>query len=154
MAWLAVLFGLAALVWSADRFVGNSAAVARYYGVPPLLIGMVIVGFGTSAPEMLVSALAAHQGHPGLALGNAYGSNITNIALILGLTALIKPITVQSQVIRKELPVLAAVTALAMWQIRDGAISLMDAIVLIAVFGAIGLGHLGRHPSKSRRIRR
>ena len=105
--------------------------------MPPLMIGMVIVGFGTSAPEMVVSALAASQGNAGIALGNAYGSNITNIALILGLTALISPITVHSQVLRKELTILTAVTALAGWQVSDGEISLFDALALLGVFGAL-----------------
>ena len=77
LAFAAVIFGLILLVWSADRFIDGAAVSARYFGMPPLLIGMVIVGFGTSAPEMVVSALAATQGNPGLALGNAYGSNIT-----------------------------------------------------------------------------
>ncbi|MET0027079.1 MAG: calcium/sodium antiporter [Candidatus Thiodiazotropha sp.] len=133
-AFIAVIFGLALLVWSADRFVEGSASTARHFGMPPLLIGMVIVGFGTSAPEMVVSALAASQGNPGIALGNAYGSNITNIALILGVTALISPITVHSQVLRKELPILTGVTALAAWQLLDGAISRTDALVLLVVF--------------------
>jgi cation:H+ antiporter len=97
---------------------------------------MVIIGFGTSAPEMVVSAHAASQGNPGIALGNAYGSNITNIALVLGLTALIKPITVHSQVLRKELPMLALITALAAWQVRDGSITRLDAWVLLGVFAA------------------
>lgn len=96
LAFSAIAFGLALLVWSAGRFVEGAASTARHFGMPPLLIGMVIVGFGTSAPEMVVSALAASQGNPGIALGNAYGSNITNIALILGLTALISPIAVHS----------------------------------------------------------
>ncbi len=137
IAFLAVTLGLALLVWSADRFVEGAAATARYFGMPPLLIGMVIVGFGTSAPEMLVSALAASQGNPGIALGNAYGSNITNIALILGLTALISPISVHSQVLRKELPILTAVTALAAYQLRDGAITRIEALVLLGVFGGL-----------------
>src|SRR6056297_3986530 len=128
----AILFGLVLLVWSADRFVEGSASVARHFGMPALLIGMVVVGFGTSAPEMVVSALAASQGNPGLALGNAYGSNITNIALILGLTALLSPIVVHSQVLRRELPILALVTALAAWQLWDGAISRLDALTLLA----------------------
>ncbi|MEE4137326.1 MAG: calcium/sodium antiporter [Desulforhopalus sp.] len=136
-AFLAVAFGLLLLVWSADRFVEGSASTARHFGMPPLLIGMVIVGFGTSAPEMVVSALAASQGNPGIALGNAYGSNITNIALILGLTALISPIAVHSQVLRKELPLLTVVTALAAWQIWDGEITRFDAVVLLAVFGGL-----------------
>ncbi|TRO82291.1 calcium/sodium antiporter [Trichloromonas acetexigens] len=134
---LAVLFGLVLLVWSADRFVDGSASVARHFGMPPLLIGMVIVGFGTSAPEMLVSALAAMQNNPGIALGNAYGSNITNIALILGITALISPIAVHSQVLRKELPMLTAVTLLAAWQIGDGALTRIDALVLLGVFAGL-----------------
>jgi cation:H+ antiporter len=134
LAFLAVVFGLALLVWSADRFVEGAAVTARHVGMPPLLIGMVVVGFGTSAPEMVVSALAASQGNPGLALGNAYGSNITNIALILGLTALISPIAVQSQVVRQELPILTAITALAAWQLRDGEINRIDAVVLLGVF--------------------
>jgi len=133
----ALVFGLLLLVWSADRFVDGSAATARHFGMSPLLIGMVIVGFGTSAPEMLVSALAAVQNTPGIALGNAYGSNITNIALILGITALIRPITVHSQVLRKELPVLTAVTLLAAGQLWDGEISRGDALVLLGVFGVL-----------------
>lgn len=136
-AFLAVGFGLALLVWSADRFVEGAASAARHFCMPPLLIGMVIVGFGTSAPEMVVSALSAAQGNPGIALGNAYGSNIANIALILGLTALITPIAVHSQVLRKELPILAAVTALAAWQLWDGQITRVDALVLLAVFGML-----------------
>jgi cation:H+ antiporter len=130
----AIVGGLILLVWSADRFVEGSAATARHFGMPSLLIGMVIVGFGTSAPEMLVSAQAALQNTPGIAIGNAYGSNITNIALILGVTALIGPITVHSQVLRKELPMLIAITALAAFQLRDGELSRVDAWVLLGVF--------------------
>lgn len=134
LAFLAVVSGLALLVWSADRFVEGAASTARHFGMPPLLIGMVIVGFGTSAPEMMVSALAASQGNPGIALGNAYGSNITNIALILGVTALIKPLIVQSQVLRKELPILSVITLLALYQVWDLEITRTDALVLLAVF--------------------
>ena len=137
LAILAILGGLALLVWSADRFVEGAAVTARHFGMPPLLIGMIIVGFGTSAPEMAVSALAAVQGNPGIALGNAYGSNITNIALILGLTALLAPIAVHSSVLRKELPILVAVTALAAWQLTDGMLSRTDAWILLGVFAAL-----------------
>ncbi len=137
IAFLFVVFGLALLLWSAGRFVEGAAATARHFGMAPLLIGMVIVGFGTSAPEMLVSALAAVQGNPGIALGNAYGSNITNIALILGLTAVISPITVHSQVLRKELPILIAVTGLAGWQVWDGEITRIEAVGLLGVFGGL-----------------
>ena len=131
---LAIILGLVLLVWSADRFVGGSAAVARHFSMPPLLIGMVIVGFGTSAPEMSVSALSALQGNPAIALGNAYGSNIANITLILGLAALISPIAVQSAVLRKELPILTLVTFMAGYQLWDGRLSRTDAWVLLLVF--------------------
>jgi cation:H+ antiporter len=133
----AVAGGLVMLVWSADRFVEGSAAVARYAGMPPLLIGMVIVGFGTSAPEMVVSAMAAFQGNPGLAMGNAYGSNITNIALILGLTALISPIAFSSRVLAKELPILFIITLVAGFQLIDGELTKTDGWILLLVFGAL-----------------
>ena len=94
LASLAVVGGLLLLIWSADRFVEGAAAVAAHYSISPLLIGMVIIGFGTSAPEMMVSAFAAVEGNSGLALGNAYGSNIANIGLILGVTVMICPIVV------------------------------------------------------------
>lgn len=137
LAIIAVIFGLILLVWSADKFVEGAAVTAGYYGMPPLLIGMVVVGFGTSAPEMVVSTLASLQGNAGIALGNAYGSNITNIALILGLTAVLSPIAVHSQVVRKELPILIAVTALAAYQLADGQLSRIDAVVLMGVFVAL-----------------
>lgn len=134
---IALLTGLVLLVWSADRFVEGSASTARYLGMSPLLIGMVIVGFGTSVPEMLVSAISAYQGNPGIALGNAYGSNITNIALILGITALINPINVQSQILRKELPILTLVTVLAGWQMFDNQITRLEAGILLLAFFAL-----------------
>lgn len=137
LAVLALIVGLALLVWSADRFVEGSASTARYFGMPPLLIGMVIVGFGTSAPEMVVSALAAFEGSPGIALGNAYGSNIANIALILGVTALISPIMVHSTVLRKELPILTLLTALSVALIADLDLSRLNALVLLLVFGCL-----------------
>lgn len=137
VAIVATVLGLALLVWSADRFVFGAAATARRFGMPSLLIGMLVVGFGTSAPEMLVSAMAAARGSSGLALGNAYGSNITNIALILGLTAVMSPIAVRSNVLRRELPVLALVTLLACWQALDGEVSRYDALVLLAVFAGL-----------------
>ncbi len=139
IALCAVVVGLIVLVWSADRFVDGAVSTASHLGMPPLLIGMVIIGFGTSAPEMVVSALAASQGSPGLALGNAYGSNITNIALILGLTAVISPITVHSQILRKELPILTLITALTVWLVWDLHVGHLDAAILILVF-AITMG--------------
>jgi len=137
MAVAAIIAGLVLLVWSADRFVEGAAATAKHLGMPSLLIGMVIIGFGTSAPELAVSAMAAADGNPGLALGNGYGSNITNIALIVGLTALIAPIAVHSQVIRKELPLLLVLTAIAGTQLLDGELSRLDGWILLAVFAAV-----------------
>lgn len=134
---IAVVFGLALLVWGADRFVEGAAGTARHFGMPPLLIGMVIVGFGTSAPEMVVSALASWQGNAGIALGNAYGSNITNIALILGLTALISPIAVHSQVVRQELPLLAAVTGVALVLLWDLELTRLDGWLHLLVFAGV-----------------
>lgn len=133
----AILAGLMLLVWSADRFVAGASATAQHFAVPPLLVGMLIVGFGTSAPEMVVSVLAASQGTPGLALGNAWGSNIVNMALILGITAMIAPILVQSVILRKELPILMAVTALSALLVWDGVLSRLDAAVLLLVFGTL-----------------
>lgn len=136
---LAIVLGLAVLVWSADKFVDGAAATAKHLGMPSILIGMVVVGFGTSAPEMTVSAFAAWEGNPALALGNAYGSNTLNIALILGLTAVLATIAVHSSIVRKEMPILLAVTLLAGWQLWDGEISRNDAIVLLVVFfGIVG----------------
>ncbi|MAB24664.1 calcium/sodium antiporter [Pseudomonas neustonica] len=134
LALAAVVAGLALLVWSADRFVDGASATANHAGMPPLLIGMLIIGFGTSAPEMVVSALAAGQGNPGLALGNAFGSNITNIALIIGLVAVISPIKVHSQVVRKELPILLGITLLVGYQLIDGFLSRTDAWILLGAF--------------------
>lgn len=137
MAISALISGLVLLVWSADRFVEGSASTARYFGMPPLLIGMVIIGFGTSAPEMVVSALAAFEGSPGIALGNAYGSNIVNIALVLGVTALISPIMVHSTVLRKELPILTLLTVLTVALIADLKLTRLDAIILLIVFSCL-----------------
>ncbi len=131
---LAIAAGLALLIWSADRFVEGSAAVASHLGAPPLLVGMVIVGFGTSAPEMVVSAIASFNGSPGLALGNAFGSNIANTGLILGITALVSPIIVRSGIIYRELPVLIAVSLGMGILLFDKDISRMDALILLSGF--------------------
>lgn len=130
----AIIGGLLLLIWSADRFVDGAAATARHFGMPQLLIGIVIIGFGTSAPEMIVSALSALNGNPGIALGNAYGSNITNIGLILGLTALVLPLAVNSQVLKQELPVLIFVTVLSAFLIMDGDVLRLDAWILLGIF--------------------
>ncbi|MEE2870609.1 MAG: calcium/sodium antiporter, partial [Pseudomonadota bacterium] len=137
LAIAAVIGGLILLVWSADKFVEGAAGTAAHAGMPPLLIGMLIVGFGTSAPEMVVSALAALEGNPSLALGNAYGSNISNIALILGVVAVISPIAVNSAILKKELPILAVITLIAGYQLIDGNITRTDAWILIALLAVL-----------------
>ena len=134
---VAIVVGLFLLVWSADRFVDGAVGVARFFGMSTFLIGMVIVGFGTSAPEMVVSILSAMNDTPQLALGNAYGSNIANIALILGVTALIAPVVVQKQAMSRDIPVLIAMTALTVLLLVDGNVSLIDGAVLLVAFVAI-----------------
>jgi cation:H+ antiporter len=129
-----VIAGLVVLIWSSDRFVEGSASIARHLGMSPMVIGMLIVGFGTSAPELVVSAVSALDGRPSLALGNAYGSNIANIALILGATALLFPIRVRSKVLRRELPLLTAITLISYFLIEDLHISRMDGLILLVVF--------------------
>jgi cation:H+ antiporter len=134
LAILAILGGFVLLVWSADRFVEGAATTAKHAGMPSLLIGMVIVGFGTSAPEMVVSAMAALDGNPDLALGNAIGSNIVNTGLILGVTALITPIMVQSKIVRKEIPLLLFIGLLLGYFLWDEALTRFEAILLLIGF--------------------
>ena len=126
--------GIAALVWSADIFVGGSAALARRCGMSSLLIGMVVIGFGTSMPEMLVSVLSAAEGSPSIALGNAYGSNTANIGLILGLTATLAPIFVARSVLRRELPILLGATVISYALFFNGVITRLESIVLLVLF--------------------
>ncbi len=127
---LAIVAGFVLLIWSADRFISGAAAVADNMQVSPLIIGLTIVGFGTSAPEMLVAVFAATSGNPGMAVGNALGSNITNIALVLGVTALIMPIDVHSRIIKKELPLLMLAMLLMLVLIMDNNLNRTDGILL------------------------
>ncbi|MBA1444647.1 MAG: calcium/sodium antiporter [Chromatiales bacterium] len=134
---LAILVGLAILVWGADRFVIGAAALASNLGVSAMLIGLTIVGFGTSAPEILVSVVSSLDGNPGLAIGNALGSNIANIGLILGTTALIVPLTVHSSVLKREYPLLLGVTGLSLLLMLDGELNQLDGVILIIVLIAV-----------------
>ena len=131
---LAIIAGFALLVWSADKFVEGAAATAKHLGMPTLLIGMLIVGFGTSAPEMVVSAIAAYEGNPSLALGNALGSNIVNIALILGVTAMIAPIAVHSKIVKKEIPLLVLIVLASGYALLDYRLVLTEGILLLVGF--------------------
>jgi len=134
---IAILAGFALLIWSADLFVDGASATASNLGVSPLIIGLTIVGFGTSAPEILVASFAAYGGNPGLAVGNAIGSNITNIALVLGATAITVPLTVHSSILKREYPLLLIATILAVVLVAfDNHLGRIDAILMvILLFG-------------------
>ncbi|NRA45897.1 MAG: calcium/sodium antiporter [Oligoflexales bacterium] len=131
---LSILGGFALLAWSADKFVDGAASVSSHAGVPPLIIGMVILGFGTSAPEIIISAIAALDNKSDLALGNALGSNIFNTSLILGIAAIFSPIKITSRLVRREFPLLLGVTLLLGAMLLDEAVSFTDALVLIISF--------------------
>lgn len=131
---LAVVVGLGVLVFSADRFVDGAAALARIAGMPPLLIGMLVIGFGTSTPELLVSATSALQGESGLAIGNAYGSNIANIGLILGVSALLRPLAMHRRLVFGELSVLLVVTLLCFLWLSDERVSRNEGMVMLVLF--------------------
>ncbi len=142
---LLIVAGLALLTWGADRFVHGAASAARNLGIAPLLIGLTIVAFATSAPEILVSIVASSQHQPGLAIGNAIGSNIVNIGLVLGVTALIRPIKMESATLRREMPALLAVTLLTVSLFLDSFLSRIDGIVMltglvIVMFWLVRLG--------------
>jgi cation:H+ antiporter len=128
----AIAGGFVLLTWSADRFVVGASALAFNLNVSPLIIGLTIVSMGTSAPEILVSAVASLQGNGGLAIGNALGSNIFNIALILGVTALIMPLNVHSSIVRREMPLLMGVTLLALLLLLDGTLGRIDGCILLS----------------------
>ncbi|QPL47782.1 calcium/sodium antiporter [Halomonas sp. A40-4] len=131
LALIAVVVGLILLIWSAEKFIDGAAATSRWLGLSPLLIGMLVIGFGTSAPEMMVSVLAAMQGNPGLAVGNAYGSNIANIGLVLGFVALLAPLAVHSSVIRKEIPLLLVVMLVTGLMLLDGWVARWEAVCFL-----------------------
>ena len=129
-----IVAGLAALAWSSDLFVDGSASLARVLGVSPFVVGMVVIGFGTSAPELCVSVMSGLYGHSNLSLGNAYGSCSFNIAVILGVAALIRPLAVRPSVALVAGPGLAAVALFSAWLLRDGSCTRYEASVLLAAF--------------------
>ncbi len=128
---LAIIGGIIGLVWSADRFVLGASTTARNLGVSTLIIGLTIVSFGTSAPEIITSATAALSGYPELAIGNVLGSNIANIGLVLGLTVLVRPIIVPISLLKEELPVLLIVTFAALFIFLDLYLGWVDGIILL-----------------------
>lgn len=131
IASIALIVGLIVLMWSADHFVNSSAATARNFGMSPMLIGLTIVAIGTSSPEVLVSLMAALSGFGDLAVGNAIGSNIANIGIVLGLTLLIAPIRVNPRLMSKELPLLVGITVISGAVIYDNLINFLDGVLLI-----------------------
>ncbi len=132
-----VIGGLAALAWSSDAFVDGAARLARILGISPFVVGMVIIGFGTSAPELCVSALSSFSGHSNLSLGNAYGSCIFNIIVILGVAALIRPLIVKPAIVFVAAPVLAAITGLSYLLLRNGVCGRAESIVLLGLFAVL-----------------
>ena len=129
---MAIIVGFGLLVWGAERFVHGAAAIAQNFGVPPLIIGLTVVGIGTSAPEILISIVAASQGNPALAVGNALGSNIANIALVLGITAIVMPLSVKSETLRREYPIMFIIMLVALMLVMDKHLGQMDGLILIS----------------------
>ena len=128
-----LLVGFVLLAWSADRFIAGASNIARSLSVSPLIIGITVVGFGTSAPEILVSAMAALQNNPGIAIGNAIGSNITNIALVVGFTAVIIPIAVRPQIIKREMPMLFIIMAICLLFFLDLQLTRTEGIIFLVL---------------------
>ena len=128
---VSLLIGFTLLVWSADAFTDNGAKIARIFNISPLIIGLLIFGFGTSAPEMLVSGLAAYDGHPELSIGNAFGSNIFNIGLVLAVAAIIHPVIVEKNVLKKEWLFLFLSTLIIGFLLIDGFLSFIDGSILL-----------------------
>jgi cation:H+ antiporter len=138
---LYLVVGLAILVWSADRFVYGAAAFARNLGLPPMLIGLTIVAMGSSAPEMFVAATASLEGMSDTAIGNVLGSNVANITLILGITALLGALSVTSETLKREIPLMIAATVLAGFLLHDGVLSRIDGLILLGAFFSL-MGYL------------
>ena len=128
------LVGLIVLSWSADRFVYGASALAKNIGISPMMIGLTIVAMGSSAPEIVVSAIASANGNMNTAVGNALGSNITNIALVLGVTALVKPLLVSSTTLKRELPALLIISLIALGFMFDGELKSYEGIILLGLF--------------------
>ncbi|HHQ14759.1 MAG TPA: calcium/sodium antiporter [Chromatiales bacterium] len=150
---VAVISGLVMLVWGADRVVLGVGVLARNHGISPMLIGLTLVGFATSLPEVVVSATAALEGVPNLAIGNALGSNIANVGLVIGVAALVRSLSIQSETLRRELPVMLAVSVIPVLLFSDGRLSRLDGVLLLTGLAAfvawitlLGLRTRGRDP--------
>ncbi len=135
-----VLVGLLLLSWAANRFVDSAAALARNLGVAPMIVGLTVVSLGTSAPEIMISGLAAWQGNVGLAIGNAIGSNIANMSLVVGAAAIVTPLLVKSETLRREFPMMMAVMLFALVLTLDGDLARWDGLFLLAGLAAVTYG--------------
>lgn len=140
MIWLRIVLelviGFAVLAWSADRFVLASSAIAKHFKMPPLIIGMLLVGFGTSFPELVISALASLHGSSGLAIGNVLGSNIANVGLVIGVVALIMPMVIHSKILKREFPIMIVITLIVGALLINDILSRLDGfILLLMLFG-------------------
>jgi cation:H+ antiporter len=129
-----LIIGLILLVWGADRMVIGAAVIARNLGITPMVIGLTVVGFATSAPEILISATAAFRDASSLALGNAFGSNIANIGLVVGVAAILHPLTVESEALSRELPAMVAVSLIPVILLIDLTLSRLDGVILLIAF--------------------
>ena len=133
IATIIIILGFTGLIWGADKFVEGASGLAQNLGVSPLIIGLTIVAFGTSAPEIFSSAVAALENKPELAIGNSFGSNLFNIGVVLGVCALIKPLRVPATILKKELPALLTITIFTGLILLDLNLDFIDAILLLAM---------------------
>lgn len=152
ISYIYLIVGLILLIFAADKFVAGAASAAKHMGVSTMLVGLIVIGFGTSAPEMVISAIASFKGNSGLALGNAVGSNITNIALVLGVGLIIVPMSIKSQTIKREMPILLLVSLLVLFLLMDLKLSRVDGVILlIGMLVVTGLlGYLGIKEGRDR----
>lgn len=150
-----IITGFMILIWGADHFIDGAANIAVNLGVPPLIIGLTIVGFGTSTPEILISALAAIDGVSALGIGNALGSNIINIGMVLGITMLVTPLSMGTKKLNKEFLVLALVMALSLLLLLDLSLSYTDGFILLFSFiiTLFGMAYLSMHRNKNNSLK-
>ena len=134
LALVAIVVGLIVLMWSADRFIIGAQNISSLFNVPPIIVGVFMLGFGTSAPEMVVAAIATLDGAPGIAIGNVVGSNIANIGLVLGITAMIAPLTLSSKTFKRETMLVLLITIVALYLFSDYQLQFTDGIILILLF--------------------
>jgi cation:H+ antiporter len=142
----ALIVGVALLAWASDQFVIGAARIAVIRSVAPLVVGVVIVGFGTSSPELLVSTIAAARGQPEIAVGNIVGSNVANLTLILGIGVLLLPLAVDSKTVRREAPLTIAAMATFLLFVQDG-ISMVEGMVMLLAMVAALITVMRRTPS-------